>query len=69
MWIASVETNADGQRTLRRFKSSVHDENTARKSVLRRALAIGRAQFPNAKSLECSIEDIRLEEYDAFRLF
>lgn len=69
MWIASVETNADGRRTLRRFKSSVRDENAARKSVLRRALAIGRVQFPKAESLECWIEDIRPDEPSEFRLF
>lgn len=69
MWIVSVKTNAGGQRTLRRFKSSARGENAARKSVLRRALAIGCAQFPDAKSVECTIEDIRLDEPSEFRLF
>lgn len=69
MWIARVEINADGERSLRSFTSSAREENAARKSVLRRAMVIAKVRYPGAKSLEANILDFRLEEYDAFRLF
>ncbi len=69
MWIATVEINGDGGQLLRTFTSSARDEKQARKSVLRRGLAIGRVHFPAAKSLECSIVDFRPDEPNEFRIF